>query len=121
MVALRMSASGLTLLAMASGVQAQGTWTTVVPEATALSDGQPPSSFLETENTISPVGVSSALDARPALLQTNKFYAGFLVSRIVFEKHSTAACVHRCLQTDGACLNSAFHHPGGCQHKSVSA
>lgn len=56
-----------------------GAFDTVVPTDDALPTGIPPSFFNRRENVISPVGVSTSLDIRPATLQTNKFYSNFLV------------------------------------------
>ena len=70
----------LAFFAFSRGAFAQ--WSVVSPSTTALSDGEPPASFDRRENIIDPVGVSSALAASPALLQTNKFYSNFLVSAV---------------------------------------
>ncbi len=57
-------------------------WDLVAPRSNTLPNGEPPASFARRENTcvISPKGVSSTLDDRPALLHTNKFYSNLLVS-----------------------------------------
>ena len=67
----------LAFFASSRGALAQ--WSVVSPSTTALSDGEPPASFDRRENIIEPVGVSSALGASPALLQTNKFYSNYVV------------------------------------------
>ena len=70
-------------------------WTLVAPSSTSLPKAQPPAAFNRTENIISPSGVASYLnDARPALLQTNKFFSSFLVSLL-------AANVMRTSQSTG--------------------
>ena len=66
----------------ASSRSALAQWSVVSPSTTALSDGEPPASFDRRENIIEPAGVSSALGASPALLQTNKFYSNFVVSAV---------------------------------------
>lgn len=66
-------------LAMFAGVQGQSRWTLVAPRSNTLPKGEPPASFDRRENIVSPLGVSRALDARPALLHTNKFYSNLLV------------------------------------------
>ncbi|CAM9397008.1 unnamed protein product, partial [Ascophyllum nodosum] len=54
-------------------------WTQVAPSDTSLPSVEPPPAFDLRENIISPFGTASYLnDARPALLQTNKFYSSFL-------------------------------------------
>ncbi|CBN76107.1 Endo-1,3-beta-glucanase, family GH81 [Ectocarpus siliculosus] len=67
------------LLAMSSGARGQSDWSLVAPRSNTLPKGEPPASFDRRENIISPLGVSSSLDARPALLHTNKFYANLLL------------------------------------------
>lgn len=75
---------GLLLLLAANNVPTtSGTWSKIAPRAGSLPDGEPPSSFERRDNTIDPVGVSSELDARPALLHTNKFYSNFVVSECI--------------------------------------
>lgn len=68
------------LLAMSSGARGQSDWSLVAPRSNTLPKGEPPASFDRRENIISPLGVSSSLNARPALLHTNKFYANLFVS-----------------------------------------
>ena len=60
---------------------ASAAWLQVAPRSTSLPSGEPPSSFVRRDHTIDPVGVSDGLNARPALLHTNKFYSNFVVSR----------------------------------------
>lgn len=67
------------LLAMSPTVQGETNWSLVAPRSNTLPNGEPPSSFDRRENIVSPLGVSAGLDARPALLHTNKFYSNLLV------------------------------------------
>lgn len=71
--------SGLVLLAGSPSVQGAN-WSLVAPRSNTLPSGEPPSSFDRRENIVSPLGVSSGLNNRPALLHTNKFYSNLLVS-----------------------------------------
>lgn len=71
--------AGALVLAMFTGTQGQSSWTLVAPRSNTLPKAAPPASFDRRENIVSPLGVSSALDARPALLHTNKFYSNLLV------------------------------------------
>ena len=79
--------SGL-LLAVAPIVEGSS-WSLVAPRSNTLPSGEPPASFERRENIVSPLGVSSGLDTRPALLHTNKFYSNLLVSRCFL---GTCAC-----------------------------
>lgn len=67
------------MLAMPSGCRGDTQWSLVAPRSNTLPHGEPPASFERRENVVSPLGVSSGLDARPALLHTNKFYSNLLV------------------------------------------
>lgn len=58
-----------------------GKWLRTAPRGNALPDDKPPASFEGRDNNIHPVGVSDDLDAQPALLQSNKFYSSFMVSK----------------------------------------
>lgn len=78
----RTSAAGSLLavaLLLARPAQSQN-WLRTAPRGDALPDDRPPSSFEGRDNNIFPVGVSDALDDRPALLHSNKFYSNFVVS-----------------------------------------
>lgn len=59
---------------------AQAAWRKTAPRGNALPDDRPPASFEGRDNNIFPFGVSDALDDRPALLHSNKFYSNFIVS-----------------------------------------
>lgn len=72
----------LGLLALCSGTRAASKWRLVAPRTNTLSDEEPPSSFDRRSSTILPIGVSSGLDSRPALLHTNKFYSNFVVRKL---------------------------------------
>ncbi|CAM9110958.1 unnamed protein product [Scytosiphon promiscuus] len=67
------------LLAVSLPSKTAARWLRTVPRGNTLPDDGPPSSFDRRENIIYPVGVSSSLDERPALLHTNKFYSNFLL------------------------------------------
>ena len=74
---------GIGLLLATNVPMTSASWSLVAPRTESLPTGEPPSSFERRENNIDPVGVSSELDARPALLHTNKFYSNFLVSECI--------------------------------------
>eukprot|EP00903_Cladosiphon_okamuranus_P008293 g7980.t1 len=69
---------GLLLAAVSPSVQGSS-WSLVAPRSNTLPNDEPPSSFDRRENIVSPLGVSSGLDSRPALLHTNKFYSNLLL------------------------------------------
>ena len=71
---------GVLLLAGSFSLGESDKWDLVAPRSNTLPNGEPPASFDRRENIISPLGVSSGLDDRPALLHTNKFYSNLLVS-----------------------------------------
>ncbi|CAN0512188.1 unnamed protein product, partial [Ectocarpus sp. 12 AP-2014] len=55
-------------------------WDLVVPSTSALPSISPPESFNRSVNNVLPLGTSVGLsEARPARLQTNKFYSNFLI------------------------------------------
>lgn len=69
------------LLAASNAPMTSAAWDKVAPRTESLPHGEPPPSFERRDNNVDPVGVSSELDARPALLHTNKFYSNFVVSK----------------------------------------
>lgn len=78
------SSPSLMIVAQDDANSISSRWTLVAPSSTSLPFDEPPSTFNRSANIISPVGAASFLgDARPALLQTNKFYSNFLVRALV--------------------------------------